>query len=158
MEEIDLAALEARTAEPTAALIAELFPFDPLPRTDPAGIRRLGIGRPFEKRPMPLKVAKLHLAEDVAAVQVALRGRIFELIYRHPEYEPKLPILYMLGDMLGAEETRNWGALWTLLNSGDLEGACAEILSAKLERISGSDFQSRKALMSLLLKLQRGEP
>lgn len=156
VSELDLSAIEQRSSGPTASLLKSLFPFTPLPRTDSAGIVRHGIGRAIEKRPMPHAVAEIALMHDISTTQQALRGRVFELVARHPDYEDRLPYLYAIADIFGAEITRNWSKLWQLLNARDLEGAASELIVAQWDRVMGSDESTRRAVFQLVNRLQLG--
>lgn len=155
-DETSLAELEARATAPTAKLLEQLFPFTAFPSKDAAGTLRHGIGRPIEKRPMSKEVAEMALAHDILGTQQALRGRVFELIARHPDYENRLPYLYALADIMGPDEMRNWNKFWTMLNARDLEGASAELVVANWDRLVGSNEQSRKAVFRIINRLQNG--
>lgn len=157
-DETSLAELEARATAPTAALLEQLFPFTAFPKRDGAGILRLGIGRPIEKRPTPKEVAEMALAHDIHVTQQALRGRVFELIARHPDFETRLPYLYALADIMGPEEMRSWAKFWSMLNARDMEGASAELIVANWDRLVGSNEQVRKAVFRIINRLQNGEP
>lgn len=157
-DELDLDGLEARSAQPTATLLEELFAFNPFPKSDAAGILRHGIGRPIEKRPMPKEVADVALAHDVRTTQVVLRRRIFELMARHPDFEPRLPYLYALADIMGPEKMKEWSKFWTLLNSRDLEGASAELFVANWDRLLGTNEAVRRAVFRIINRLQNGAP
>lgn len=158
VSELDLSAIEQRSSGPTATLLKSLFPFTPFPRVDAAGIVRHGIGRAIEKRPMPQEVAEIALMHDITTTQQALRGRVFELVARHPDYEDRLPYLYAIADIFGAEITRNWSKLWQLLNARDLEGAASELIVAQWDRVMGSDEPTRRAVFQLVNRLQIGVP
>lgn len=155
-DETSLAELEARATAPTATLLEQLFPFSPFPSKDAAGTLRHGIGRPIEKRPMPKEVAEMALAHDILVTQQALRGRVFELIARHPDFEARLPYLYALADIMGPDEMRNWNKFWTMLNARDLEGASAELIVANWDRLVGANEKSRKAVFLIINRLQNG--
>lgn len=156
--DIDLDAIEQETRQPTANLLEWIFPYNPFPKSDAAGIARLGIGRPLEKRAMPLAVARFALNQDIEMTQAQLRGRVFELVARHPEFKMRLPYLYTLADIMGAEEFKGWNKLWELLNKGDLEGASAELIVAKWDVLIGSTEAARKAIFLLISRLQVGVP
>lgn len=156
--DFDLEALEQRTSGLTASILKALFPFQAFPRVDVAGIVRHGIGRPIEKRPLSREVAEVALMHDITTTQTVLRGRVFELVARHPDFEDRLPYLYAIADIFGAEMTRSWAKLWQLLNARDLEGAASELVVAQWDRVMGSDEPTRRAVFQLVNRLQLGAP
>lgn len=134
-------------------LIRGLFPMQPTPRKDAQGTLRHGFGRPIEKRPMTDAAASFVLADDLRATQATLRGRVFELIAVHPEAEDRLPYLYAIGDLLGAEKLRDWSALWEQLRRQDWQEVGVELMTAQWDKYYASGAEKRRAVMGLILKI-----
>lgn len=134
-------------------LIRDLFPMQPVPRQDSHGTLRHGFGRPIEKRPMSDSAASFVLADDLRQTQFVLRGRVFELIAVHPEAEPRLPYLYAIGDLLGAEKLRDWSALWEQLRKQDWQAVGVELMTAQWDKYYASGNEKRRAVVGLILKI-----
>lgn len=145
--------VESRAHPLAMELIRGLFPLQPYPKTDAQGVLRHGFGRPIEKRAMSDATASFALADDLRATQAILRGRVFELIAVHPEAEPRLPYLYAIGDLLGAEKLRDWAALWEQLRREDWQAVAVELMTAKWDAYYASSLDKRRAVMGLVLAI-----
>lgn len=153
LDDQQLQDVETRAHPVAMDLIRGLFPFQPYPKRDAQDVQRHGFGRPIEKRPMSDAAASFVLADDLRATQAILRGRVFELIAVHPEAEPRLPYLYAIGDLLGAEKLRDWSALWEQLRKQDWQAVGVELMTAQWDKYYASGAEKRRAVVGLILKI-----
>lgn len=158
LDDASLLQVELRARHATQALLRRLFPMQEYPAKDAAGVLRHGYGRPIDQRPMTVRAAAFVLAEQVIHAQNILRARVFELIATHPEVEPKLPPLYAIGDILGAERLRDWTALWDAMRRGAWPAVGIELMTAQWDRYVGASEDKRRAVFELILKISTPGP
>lgn len=152
--EIDLNGLAERAQKPTADVLRHFFPFQAYPSKDPAGIVRHGVGRPIEKRPLPPEVAEVALMHDIRVAQSVLMGRVFELMARHPSFEPRLPYIYALGDIFGPQKLKDWSKFWTFLYTNDMQGLASELIVGDWDAVVGRDERTRRAIFGIIDSLR----
>ena len=153
LDDQGLRMIEVRARRATVNLLRSLFPLQPLPHKDDTGTLRHGFGRPIEKRPITERVASMALTEEILQAQNILRGRVFELVAVHPQAEAKLPYLYAIGDLLGAEKLRDWSALWSAMRQGDWTRAGTELMVCQWDRYYGASDEKRRAVFALIMAI-----
>lgn len=153
LDDQGLRMLEVRARRATVNLLRSLFPLQTLPHKDEAGTLRHGFGRPIEKRPITERVASMALTEEILQTQTILRGRVFELVAVHPQAEDKLPYLYAIGDLLGAEQLRGWSALWTAMRQGDWLQVGTELMVCQWDKYYGAIPEKRRAVFALIMAI-----
>lgn len=149
---------ESRAGRRAFQLLTDLFPMQELPGEDEAGTLRLGYGRPVMKRALSKSTAVHWLRADVVLAQQTLRGRVFELLALHPDAESRLPFIYAIGDILGAEILRDWSQLWDAMRRGDWQQVAVELLTAQWDRFYGSSADKRRAVIGLAMSVASPDP
>lgn len=151
-----VAQVELRTRRRAEELMHGLFPFDPKPRRDLLGILRLGFGRPVEKRGQSLRIANLALTEEIMQTQQVLHGRVVELLAFQSGAETRLPYLYAVADILGAEQMRDWKAIWDAAKRGDWATVGSEVLVGNWDALYGAEPKDRRAVTKLVMDMAYG--
>lgn len=148
--------IEDQTRPVTAAMLKELYGFHSLPKTNTLGVMVHGWGRRIEETPISAESADMELNVQISAAQDILRGRIFQLIANREEFVSRLPALYAIADVLGAQRLRSWDKFWELAQLGDWDGVVAEVLDANLSNRIELDKPKRKTLITIIMKMHSG--
>lgn len=151
-----VAQVELRTRRRTAELMYGMFPTDAKPRRDAVGILRLGVGRPIERRGQSPRVANLVLTEEIMQTQQVLHGRVVELLAYQSGAESRLPYLYAVADILGAETMRDWKEIWDAAKRGDWATVGSEVLVGNWDAHYGAEPRDRRAVTRLVMDMAYG--
>lgn len=141
---------ETRAARKAITLVQALHPFNATAHRDEVGILRVGHGRPVERRAVSEATALHWLRSDMVEVQRTLRVRVFELLALQPEAELRLPQIYAVADMLGAEMVRDAAPLWAAMRRADWRAAATELLLCQWDRWYGASDEKRRAVIGLV--------
>lgn len=140
-----------------AKLARGMYPFRPTVERDELGHMRLGFGRRVETRPISRKVAQAHLVEDMEHTAEVLRPRVFELKAQLPNLpDGRIAVLYLLADLLGAEETRAWNPLWAALTREDWPAVTQELLTCHMLRVMAQHPAYQRQVSKLIVMMLTG--
>jgi hypothetical protein len=141
---------ETRAARKAIVLVQSLHPFRATASRDEVGILRIGHGRAVERRPVSEATALHWLKSDMVEVQRTLRARVFDLLALQPEAEARLPQIYAVADLLGADMVRDAAPLWAALRRADWRAAATELLLCQWDRWYGTSDEKRRAVIGLV--------
>lgn len=158
LDDQQLLEVEARARRPTHAVLKQIWPLHRRPTPDETGTVRLGFGRAIERRDVTDRAADLELMEDVIRVQAVLRGEVFHLLALNPDAEPRLPFVYAVADILGADTVRDASPLWAAMRAGDWRRAGQELMLCQWDRYLGASDDKRRAAFDLILNISEGQP